>query len=714
MVVGTLLGFSTFVSAAPHVPDHATAAVHLGKSGLDLIGQIAISKVPPHLDIPDVQKDLGACGMVATVTSAYVDVVPHSLTFQPQDGALAIDASLDLSGSAHVVVTNGYGCISTAACDVAFSATDLAASADVSLQVTGGQPTTSLGAVGVTVPDGQLHVVFTNCALSGFSSGLVDDVAQKLLELSQGVLGDQLRKAVPPTIDQQLAAMLTKSGSFSGYGFAGQLTTLTMNDNGIDAYANVGVDYEGPAASCLPPDAATMVSVPSTSKGTLTLPQNGDDAIVVGITTDLVTSAVGAAWQSGLMCIDDAQIAALGFDSASMVKLVPGLPDGLRMSLSMGIDTPPTFGITDDGAIIMHVKGAELLVALTTPNAAPSGIAIATDFSVTVTPSVDTKSGAIYADLGAMTMERLDVHAGSSATAYDLDPERLTVLMRDVVAPLAVQKLKGMPLSPTAFGAAGVYTWLTGIDAHDGGLYVSMNGFTPPSTPDHGAPLTLLTTAPPALVRAGLVQVKVGGGDDVTPPELLRYEWQVDDGPIGQPSFGRVINAPVTAAGKHVFRVRAVDLAGNFDPEWQQTFFELDPTPPTLSIDAQPSTSVRSHSTTIDISGTDDRTGTDGLTYAYRVSTRAPGGEPVFVSTSQPKALDHGIAHVKVDNLKDGNTYEVTLMLYDEAGNVTSQKVGFGVADIGGCSVGDGTVPLDSVLLVLGALVIIAMRKRLA
>ena len=695
------------------MPDHATSAVHLGKGGLALIGRMALAKVPPHIDIPDVQKALGVCGMVATVTSASVDVVPHSLDFNPQDGALGIAGSLDLSGSAHVVVTNGYGCVSTAACDVAFSATDLAASADVSLEIANGLPTTSLGAVGLSVPDGQLHIVLSNCALSNLSGGLVDSLAGKLLELSQGVLGTRLRAAVSPTLDAQLATMLTRSGAFSGYGFAGQLTTLTMTENGIDAYASVGVDYEGPVAACLPPG-ASVPSMPATSMGKLTLPQHGDDAIVVGITSDLVTSAVGAAWQSGLLCVDDAQVAALGFDSASMVKLVPGLPEGLAMSLSMGMDTPPTFSFTSDGTITMRVKGAELLVALTTPGAAPAGIAIGTDFSVTVTPSVDTRSGAIYADLGAMTMERFEVHAGASATSYELDPERLAVLMHDVVGPLAVQKLKGMPLSPTAFGAGGVYTWLTGIDTHDGGLYVSLDGFSPPSTPDHGAPITLLQKGPPALVRAGLLMVQVGGGDDVTPPELMRYEWQVDDGPIGQPAFGRVIHTPVTAAGNHVFRVRAVDLAGNFDPQWQQVAFELDPTPPVLHIDAQPSTSVRAHSVGIDISGTDERTGTDGLTYAYRVSTRAPGGEPVFVSTSKPAALDHGIAHVKVDKLKDGNTYEVTMMLYDAAGNVTSQKVGFGVANIGGCAVSDGPVPLDSVLLVLGALVVIATRKRLA
>ena len=713
VATGALLALTSLAYAAPEIPDHSTVAVHLGKGGLDLIGKVALQKVPPHIVIPDVQKDLGIGGMVASVSSASLDVAPHSLTFEPQDGALAIATSLDLSGSAHVVITHGYSGGSTAACDVSFSATDLSANAGISVAVSDGQPATTLGAVGVSVPDGQLHIVFSNCALANLSGGAVDATGQKLLELSQGLLGDQLRAAVPPLVDAQLATMLTKSGSFSGYGFAGALTTLTMNEYGIDAYASIGVDYEGPAAECLPPGAATTKSATLTGRGALRLPQQSDSAIVVGVTTELVSNAVSAAWQAGLLCVDDSKIAALGFDPSSMVKLVPGLPEGLSMSVSMGIDTPPTFSTTKDGGILMHVKGAELLLALTSPNAKPSGIAVGTDFSVAVTPQVDTQSGAIYAQLGAMTMERLDVHAGASGTSYELDPERLTVLVQDVIAPLAVQKLKDMPLAPTAFGAAGVYTWLTGIDAHDDGLYVSLEGFTPPSTPDHAAPLTLLEKAPPGLVRAGLVPFQVGGGDDITPPELMRYEWQVDNGPIGQPAFGRVLAAPVAQGGKHVLRVRAVDLAGNFDPEWQQSFFEVDPTPPTLQLDSQPPAAVRASSVTIDISGADDR-GPDRLTYAYRLSKREPGGQLTFVSTSERIALDHGIGHVKVDKLKDGTTYEVTLMLYDEAGNVTSQKVGFGVAGIGGCAVGDGPVPLDSLVLVLGALVCVITRRRFA
>jgi hypothetical protein len=259
--------------------------------------------------------------------------------------------------------------------------------------------------------------------------------------------------------------------------------------------------------------------------------------------------------------------------------------------------------------------------------------------------------------------------------------------LRDVVLPLASAKLRNMPLSPAAAGMSGVYAWLTNIAARNNGVYVGLEAFRPgPASEDTATPTTMLMKTPPHLVPAGMARFYVGGTDDTTPSELLRYQWQVDDGPLSTPSFERGISVPVTASGSHTFRVRAVDLYDKPDAGFQSYTFDLDPVAPTITVLDAPEVVVRDTSTTIRFSGMDDRTPPDQMTYTFRVEARPAGGDPVLTPAGKPQNLSNGVAEVHVDNLQENTTYQVTVMLYDAAGNVTSQQFGFGVASTNGCS----------------------------
>jgi len=706
--VASLLACSVFLvpsvsQASATLPGSPTGALHVGKKALDLIGKMAIEKIPAHMDLPPIAKDLtDICPngpMTMQVSQAYVDLVPKSLTFTPADGALGIDALLDIEGFVHVEIPRGYACLGTASCDVAFSAKDLNPKAALELSITNGKPTAGLGAVSATVPNGQLHVSFGNCILDNLSSGLVDKASAAILQVAQKPLGDKLRQLVPPLIESQLSSMLGASGNVVGYGFNAAVTDVKMTIDGIDAYAAIGVDYEGAVPVCLPPDAPPSAATPrnpTTAASTLALPVGPTSSVVIGVSTDLLSSALSAAWQSGMLCTDDAAIAKLGFDPNKLASLVPGLPAGLTMHFAMGLDQPPTITVDATGGVRMKVVGAELLLSMSSPGQATSGIALATDFTVGVKPSVDPASGSIYAELTDMTMERMELHAGASASQYAMDPERLTVLMRDVVLPMAAERLRGMPLSPAAFGAQGVYAWLTDLSSRNGGVFVGLEPFRPgPASDDTQAPDTVFQKTPGKLVRAGLARFTVGGTDDQTPPELLRYEWQVDDGALSVRGFQKVISAPVTTAGSHTFRVRAVDLADKPSSGFQTYTFELDPVPPTLTILEQPEVALRATSATIKLRGTDDRSPPNLLSYAYRVESREPGGEMKLIASAEPSGLENGVAEIKLDKISADSLYEVSVLLYDEAGNVTSQKVSFGAASPSGCSVAPhGTSPI--------------------
>ena len=708
--------------ATAQLPGSPTGALHVGKKALDLIGKIALERVPTHMDLPPLSKDLtDICPngpMTMQVSQAYVDLTPKSLTFTPAEGALGLDALLDIEGFVHVEIPRGYACLGTASCDIAFSAHDLNPKAALELSITNGKPTAGLGAVSATVPAGQLHVSFANCILDNLSSGLVDKASAAILQIAQKPLGDKLRELVPPLIESQLSSMLGASGNVVGYGFNAAVTDVKMTADGIDAYAAIGVDFEGAAAACLPPDApmgATTPRNPTAAGATLALPTGPSSSVVIGVSTDLLSSALSAAWQSGMLCTDDAAIAKLGFDPNKLASLVPGLPAGMTMHFAMGLDQPPTITVDGAGGVRMKVVGAELLLSMSVPGQQPSGVALATDFTVGVKPSVDPASGSIYAELTDLSMERMELHAGASATQYAMDPERLTVLMRDVVLPMAAQRLRGMPLSPAAFGAQGVYAWLTELSSRNGGVFVGLEPFRPgPARDDTQAPDTMFQKTPGKLVRAGLARFTVGGTDDQTPPELLRYEWQVDDGALSAPSFQKVISAPVTTSGSHTFRVRAIDLADKPSTGFQTYTFDLDPVPPVLTILEQPEVALRATSATIKLSGTDDRSAPNLLSFAYRVEAREPGGEMKLIASAEPSGLENGVGEIKIEKIVTDTLYDVTVLLFDEAGNVTSQKIGFGAASPGGCSMATSPRsqnPAAGFLFLLAAVLLLVRRR---
>jgi MYXO-CTERM domain-containing protein len=419
------------------------------------------------------------------------------------------------------------------------------------------------------------------------------------------------------------------------------------------------------------------------------------------------------------MCTDDAAVRALGFDPSKLASLVPGLPPGTVMGFTVGLNDAPTVTTNKDGTIGLHVTGAELIVSMASPGKDTANITVASDFTVGVQPTVDPNTGMITASLTDLSMERMDMSGDATGADYSIDPERLQVLMHDVVLPMASAKMRNMPLSPSSFGVAGMYAWLDDLYTNSSGIYVGVEPFIPaPAASDTSAPDTTIEKNPGKLVRAGMARYTVGGTDDKTPYQLLRYEWQVDDGAVQPASFSKVINAAVTAPGPHTFRVRSVDLTDKHADQWITHSFELDPIPPTLEITQQPEVTVRAQSAKIVLTGSDDRSKPNLLSFAYRVLARAPGGEQTLVETGEPTGLDGGVGEIVVHDLQEDSVYEVTVLLYDEAGNVTSKKIGFAAASVNGCSVsGADGFPITSSLgslLLIGAALFFATRRRLS
>ena len=83
---------------------------------------------------------------------------------------------------------------------------------------------------------------------------------------------------------------------------------------------------------------------------------------------------------------------------------------------------------------------------------------------------------------------------------------------------------------------------------------------------DNTPPTTEITSGPPATITQPTAVFAFAGTDNLTPASSLQFAWSLDGGPPS--GYGTVAAATVgpLPPGRHVFEVRARDLAGNEDP----------------------------------------------------------------------------------------------------------------------------------------------------
>ncbi len=147
------------------------------------------------------------------------------------------------------------------------------------------------------------------------------------------------------------------------------------------------------------------------------------------------------------------------------------------------------------------------------------------------------------------------------------------------------------------------------------------------------------------------------GSDDAAAVNQLRYTWRADSAAWSAVGPGAPVGLSGLAEGAHTFEVAAVDRADNQDPSPALSRYTVDLTLPQTELLSGPAEgeTLRVAQATFTFTGSDDRTGTGALQYAWRLDG---GGWSAYASA--PSATPTNVA--------DGpHTFEVRAR--DLAGN---------------------------------------------
>ncbi len=169
------------------------------------------------------------------------------------------------------------------------------------------------------------------------------------------------------------------------------------------------------------------------------------------------------------------------------------------------------------------------------------------------------------------------------------------------------------------------------------------NGAPPP--PPNGAPDTQITGTPLASTSSTSATFTFTGTDDVTPAGSLTFQCQLDvadNGPWNACSSPQTYSG--LAPGSHIFRVRAVDGAGNVDPQPAVFTWVIDQTPPETVITASPAATTTSTSASFSFTSSEANStfecSLDTAAFASCTSPRSHSGLAVGAHTFRVRAID--------------------------------------------------------------------------
>ncbi|MBI2897449.1 MAG: hypothetical protein HYY06_28075 [Deltaproteobacteria bacterium] len=535
-----------------------SAALRVTDQGLAWLADEVVSQVPPETEIDDVEYGLADCWPSDSrfeLSQGQLALDDVDLSFPLGQAELGMELQADVRASGTALL-DAIGCLPlSVSCDVAIVADAVRMSGSLVAR----PGALALGGVEIEVDPASLELELTSC------TGDIEEVLESVYEQLEPAILDLLRsrletwidQEVRPRIDQALAATLAIPIDMANVDATVRMGTAMVGADAVELVAWVGLAPRELSA-CVPQTAPELEA-----DGGVELTDWDPSPFALGVSERVLDEGMLATWQSGLMCFEPHDLSA--FDG-----LIEGLPEGVDFQVAFTLEQPPDVELTPDG-VDVTVDGVSAAVHYQSAGGAGDAV-IEGSAAARASLEIDPATNGIRFRITDPVVGEMDLASGELPPGADLGP-----FIDEIVFPMLLDFVGDLRVLDAVIPVSDYWVIGNAIDYHEGSASLAFELFAEPETDEIG-PDTFVREAPRAFVAPGEgVRIVVGGSDDLVPERLLRYQIREEDGgDYSEPTFSPTFTIRKYDTGAFAYEVRAIDLAGNVDPDPAKITIEVE------------------------------------------------------------------------------------------------------------------------------------------
>jgi uncharacterized protein (TIGR03382 family) len=679
-------------------------SIRITQEGFDAMRPAALMRLPSTFRVPSMERQLFNCpvtssDIVAQVPDVDVGVGWRDVRVTAEDGALAVEAEVDLDIDTTVEIDRVYACFGHATCDVTAGADALS----LRVVVAGSSSESGIALeatdVALDLAPEDLSIDSSGCAVGDAAEWLIETfrswVVERLLSYAESALSEKVASGLEGLIAQAVDLEIERAG----FSIHGSVDSLSIHaGTGVELSGSVGVRWAGAPVYDAP---APAIGAP---EGVALPAEFGPGQFQLAVSDRLATAALYEAWRGGLLSSAlEGRLPTIELDSLGVSQQL-GLPEATQISMTIDLTEPLVASFDRDGSGHAKVEITNLVVDLHVLPPWPlpaSEVRVRVDGSVALGVAIDPSLGGLVPEVGELDIERVTIE--TEGAELEIDRARIAEFVRGRVTPILAERFSGVPIAPALASIAGVFAYVRTLETEGGWERAGVDLVTADPN-DHDPPSTLLVE-PAALVAAGSATFLATGEDGSTPTPLLRYRAFLDGEQIVSGSSVRAIRVDV-ADGEHQLSVAAIDLNGNEDPTPFEHSFVADGLPPELLVNEAPESLVNEP----EIEASWEVHDSGPTESRYELRKISGDGASSEVVADAPFAADRG--SLAIDGLEPGALYELEIVARDQAGNVVSQTFGFAVDPNASSGCSAATPDASSFTAIALALGLLSIRRR--
>ncbi len=666
--------------------------VFLSDSGVKVVEEQAPSYIPKVLFPPTIARTISCMNFAQTDTVMNMDVASMDIVLVSETRIrIEMIFSLVISGQLSV-----DGC-ATGSCQDTLTVDNGHALLDFDLTIVGGKAQVVTRNVELDIRPDEFSFQLGGCGLTG-------DAINNAIEFGETWILDFVSERISALAGDSIGPFLQRF--LGGLGMESPFVSASISDlffpnDGISVTADVGFPVPFEVNRCTaeydmgPPATELGASAPDM--------QNIGSDLGLAVNLGLVNNGFYSFWRTGLMCLDEQRIAALGVDlDLGMVgALLPGFPAGTTFTMETKLtDYPRLTSKPADGArLAIKLSGILLDVHGDRPDGTRNTLHVEASIEATALIIVNPKDNTIYAQLEDAEILQLVIEDERTAVDAGFDIAGIRHLVKNGLLPPIIEEIGAIPLTGAVFAALDYAVVLRTLTTNKAYLSAELDVFRAPKN-DENAPDTQIAY-PDFLVNPHTAIVAMTGLDAEVATELLQYEVTVD-GEARPVSFtGEIKVGQLGVSKAYEVQVAAVDLAGNVDPSPSVATILVDGILPTALLSGPRNVNADEGPVTLKWTMNDDLSTPAEMPTRLEVYKILDSSDALSAKLIDTYELPPGTTSYQVDLSGRGGLYRVEVHVTDNAGNEGVSSMLLTSAESCGCSVGNSRSGLGTAFFFL-------------